>query len=197
MVSSLEALNDVADRCVRILAHRECDRPRYAAQHSHTHGTDMGDHLKRSSKKRRRHSSSDSSLLEIAQKAVPPPQIPESTEHQSARTRQASPVPQKKRKVASSQAESPEQPETRHETFEKRSRHKTREDRYESKSEKTKARDKAEKEIHAKRKREKKGDRKKAAKKAGEALMQNFSSKAIGQERLTVRIPSHAIVEHS
>jgi hypothetical protein len=38
------------------------------------------------------------------------------------------------------------------------------------------------------KKREKKGDRKKAAKKAGEDLMINFSSKSIGQERLTVGV---------
>lgn len=71
------------------------------------------------------------------------------------------------------------------EVFEKRARHKTREDRYEPKE----ANKKEGKNIEIKRsvsKREKKSDRRKAAKKAGEDLMNNFISKNIGQERLTV-----------
>ncbi|KAG9238314.1 hypothetical protein BJ875DRAFT_55722 [Amylocarpus encephaloides] len=73
------------------------------------------------------------------------------------------------------------------ETFEKRARHKTREDRYEPKAK----RQKADKIDH--REREKKsGCRKKdvrKAKKDSEELMQNFTSKNIGQERLTIRAP--------
>lgn len=69
------------------------------------------------------------------------------------------------------------------ETFEKRARHKTREDRYDMKKRITKA-EATEKPI--KRRREKRGDRKKAARRASEELMNNFASNKIGQDRLTV-----------
>ncbi|KAH8648968.1 hypothetical protein BGZ60DRAFT_341503, partial [Tricladium varicosporioides] len=67
--------------------------------------------------------------------------------------------------------------------FEKRARHKTREDRYEPK-EATK------KEGRHMSKWEKKSYRRRTAKKTGEDLMSNFTSKNIGQERLTIR-PSY------
>ncbi|QSZ29146.1 hypothetical protein DSL72_003657 [Monilinia vaccinii-corymbosi] len=70
------------------------------------------------------------------------------------------------------------------ETFEKRARHKTREDRYETKRKVGKA-DVVEKPIRMRR--EKKGDRRKAARKASEDLMNNFASNKIGQDRLTAR----------
>jgi hypothetical protein len=78
-------------------------------------------------------------------------------------------------------------PTPKQETFERRARHKTREDLYEPKK-KVKKRSKDGEERSPRKKREKKGDRKKAAKKAGEGLMRNFSSKSIGQERLTVGV---------
>ncbi|KAF7959558.1 hypothetical protein EAE96_001174 [Botrytis aclada] len=70
------------------------------------------------------------------------------------------------------------------ETFEKRARHKTRVDRYDTtrKSNKAEAVDKP-----IRTRREKRGDRTRAAKKASEDLMSNFASKKIGQDRLTVR----------
>jgi hypothetical protein len=71
------------------------------------------------------------------------------------------------------------------ENFEKRARHKTREDRYEPKKEE-KNFDRKDGEKRPRTKRAKKGDGKRAARKAGEDLMNNFTSKSIGQERLTV-----------
>ena len=79
------------------------------------------------------------------------------------------------------------------ETFEKRARHKTREDRYEPKVKSSKV-EKDDKERETRRstsKRLKKNDRNKPKKDGGE-LMRNFSSKSIGQERLTVGI----FIEH-
>jgi len=73
------------------------------------------------------------------------------------------------------------------ETFERQKRHKTREDRYQIKK-KDNGRSKKHKKPRAKR--EKRADRKRAVKKAGEVLMQNFSSKNIGQDRLTVEVNS-------
>lgn len=73
----------------------------------------------------------------------------------------------------------------REEIFEKRARHKTREDRYESKKqEKLKTKDG---EKITRTKRVKRGDAARAARKAGADLISNFTSKNIGQERLTVR----------
>ncbi|KAA8570296.1 hypothetical protein EYC84_002603 [Monilinia fructicola] len=74
--------------------------------------------------------------------------------------------------------------QSKRETFEKKARHKTREDRYDMKKRITKA-EATEKPI--KRRREKRGDRKKAARRASEELMNNFASNKIGQDRLTAR----------
>lgn len=73
------------------------------------------------------------------------------------------------------------------EVFEKRARHKTREDRYEPKKEK-KSFEGKDWEKRPRTKRAKKGDEKRAARKAGENLINNFTSKSIRQERLTVNI---------
>ncbi|KAH8602601.1 hypothetical protein B0O99DRAFT_499007, partial [Bisporella sp. PMI_857] len=75
------------------------------------------------------------------------------------------------------------------EAFEKRPRHKTREDLYEPKK-KDSGIYPTEKLI--KKKPEKKGDRRKVAQKSGEDLMNNFSSKSIAQDRLTMRV-SHGL----
>lgn len=129
-------------------------------------------------RKRRRGSSSDSSLLESLRKQRP-----------KARN---SPV-REDVQMDYQELSSSERPPTRRsvtrpiprEIYEKRPRHKTREDRYEPKSrsrtivvdcEKGKLRPK----------RVKQGDRKKQAQQRGSDLVQNFSSKNIGSERLTV-----------
>lgn len=70
------------------------------------------------------------------------------------------------------------------ETFERRARNKTREDKYEPKTGVQKLK-KDGSERKSRRKTEK-SNRRKAPKKSGEDLMKNFSSKSIGQERLTV-----------
>lgn len=67
------------------------------------------------------------------------------------------------------------------ETFERRPRHKTKEDRYEPKK-------KTEKERKSNRKKPKKGELTKGTKKAGETLMHNFTSKHVGNDRLTASI---------
>ena len=138
--------------------------------------------------KRRHRSSSDSSLLEPVAKPEPksrkgdePKLHPEKREDHVAQQH-------KKHKVASSDSESSAESNTRQETYEKRDRHKTREDRYELKKKKKKHKsDKPDGERKPKKKREKKGDKKRASKKAGEDLMNNFSSKSVAQDRLTVR----------
>lgn len=142
------------------------------------------------SKRKRKHdSSSDSSLLEV-------PIRPQSHQWKQDDPRSISPrrpenqptTPRKKQKVASSDSglsSHPATPSPPKETFEKRARHKTREDRYEPRK-KEKRQGKIAVEKSSRKKREKRGDRKKAARKAGEELMQNFSSKSIAQDRLTV-----------
>ncbi|TGO21898.1 hypothetical protein BPAE_0194g00030 [Botrytis paeoniae] len=70
------------------------------------------------------------------------------------------------------------------EIFEKRERHKTREDRYDTKRKSNKA-EAVDKPI--KTRREKRGDRTKAARKASKDLISNFASNKIGKDRLTVR----------
>lgn len=141
-------------------------------------------------KKRQHLSSSDTSLLEPAPKQISPRVSRE--EHSHKRRREESPLRTRKRRKAEP-PESVELPQAniRKETFEKRARHKTREDRYDPNKEKS--RNRKEKEVEEaekqpRKRREKKSDKRKAAKKAGEDLMNNFSSKSIGQDRLTVCI---------
>ncbi|CAD6445894.1 1c1bc657-780e-4206-8096-a53f0df5358b [Sclerotinia trifoliorum] len=69
------------------------------------------------------------------------------------------------------------------ETFEKKARHKTKEDRYDPK----KKSNQAEVAKPIKTRRGKRGDRKKAARKASQDLMNNFASNKIGLDRLSVR----------
>lgn len=141
-------------------------------------------------RKRKHNTSSDSSLLE-APIGPKPKWQPRTISHLQTGypAREEEPAqPRKKQKTknsvsgtsASSVSLTPKK-----ETFEKRARHKTREDRYEPKEKVKKCRNDEECK-RPRKKREKKGDRKRAAKKAGEDLMRNFSSKSIGQNRLTV-----------
>jgi hypothetical protein len=153
--------------------------------HEATH--DAGDYLEIRRKRRRDSSSSDSSLLEPAVKLKLDQVIrgqvkPDISEEQE----KPSPHLQKKRKTEPSDEGTSVQFSNPLETFEKRPRRKTRDDRYEPK----KKMKKSEKPNEGKRSRTKgeKGDKKKAAKKAGEDLMHNFSSNRIAQERLTVSI---------
>lgn len=141
----------------------------------------------RSRAKRRHNSSSDSSLLEPAVTPKRPSWILEERNGKSQVSREETSFPpsQKKRKVATSTVESSMSPIIPQETFEKRARHKTREDLYDPKR-KRKRGNKNDEEKKLVTKRTKKGDGKKAAKKAGEDLMNNFTSKSIGQDRLTV-----------
>ena len=143
-----------------------------------------------SGRKRRHGSSSDSSLLK--------PAIKQSTmlitEEGKGRSTEwlgiHPPHSHKKRKVEPSDPGTSTPSTARQETFEKRARHKTREDRYVPKKEKNKpGRNNREKEPRAKRL--KKGDGKRAARRAGEDLMNSFASKSIGPERLTVRMNLH------
>jgi hypothetical protein len=79
----------------------------------------------------------------------------------------------------------------REEIFEKRKRHKTREDRYEprKKHKVSHPGDRAETRQENKNgKKEKTKARRRSSKKAGEDLMHRFSSKKVGNERLTVRL---------
>jgi hypothetical protein len=71
------------------------------------------------------------------------------------------------------------------EIFEKRQRHKTKADRYDT-VKVLKQLVEEEKIVRKKVKKAKRGDIAKAAKKAGEDLMRSFTSKNIGQARLTV-----------
>ncbi|TEY40393.1 hypothetical protein BOTCAL_0433g00030 [Botryotinia calthae] len=136
------------------------------------------------------HTSSDSFLLEASKMPVVDersriPQKPNGAIHGHVKERTRSHKHQ--RNVPStitsiSSGSSVMQP--KQETFEKRARHKTREDRYDTKGKRDKA-EAVDKPLRTRR--EKRGDRKKAAKKASEDLMSNFASNKIGQDRLTVR----------
>jgi hypothetical protein len=76
-----------------------------------------------------------------------------------------------------------------YETFEKRDRHKTRGDRYEPKERKQNSEKKGGG-TKPKKKKQKKGAGKRTAKRAGEDIIQNFSSKSVSQDRLTASISS-------
>jgi hypothetical protein len=135
-------------------------------------------------KKLQHRSSSDSSLLEVTIKSKPQvlaTKVSATRQHGSSSLR-----PPKRHRPEPSESGTSKTSNGREETFEKRARYKTRQDRYEPK-------DKTRKPVNpnghsrGKSKREKRGDRKKAAKKAGEELIEKFSSKSIGKHRLTVR----------
>ncbi|TVY36478.1 hypothetical protein LOCC1_G005395 [Lachnellula occidentalis] len=138
--------------------------------------------------KRKQNSSSDSSLLEVPVPPKPQRSIPENRKDEPLERRQHELQIHKKRKaepIESDTADLSDQSSPPKETFEKRARHKTKEDRYEPK----KKRHRSAKTVEKKRsttKPEKRRGRKKTAKEAGEDFIRNFSSKSIGQERLTV-----------
>jgi hypothetical protein len=140
-------------------------------------------------RKRKHKSSSDSSLLEVSVGLKSQPLRRSNSESENRARKEESAHPPKKQKLELSESgistSSFASPTAKREVFEKRARHKTREDRYEPKK-KVKRRQNDEEGNRPRKKREKKGDRKKAAKKAGEDLVRKFSSKSIGQERLTV-----------
>ncbi|KAG9242400.1 hypothetical protein BJ878DRAFT_544292 [Calycina marina] len=139
------------------------------------------------SRRRRRNSLSDSSLLEPAEPVARStyPRIDEVEAKAYKSTRNLSHKKQKQQVSVSKQAE---EPSYRKETFEKRPRHKTRENLYDPKRREEKN-DPVEKRT---KNREKRGDKRKAVRKAGEDLMNNFTSKNVGQDRLTMR-PSQGL----
>jgi hypothetical protein len=131
---------------------------------------------KTSTKRRRRNSSSDSSLLENV--------VTSKLYGKQGNLLLHLPV---KRKAEESDTETSVLSNHRRETFEKRPRHKTREDLYEPKNRKKNCQPSG-REKRERTNREKKRDRKRASRRAGHDLMQNFSSDNIAQDRLTVRI---------
>lgn len=144
-----------------------------------------------SHQRRRRGSSSDSSFLESADPKAIPNIITLSPRHLIAEERMESEESAVKVRYRSVHSDSEGSELSHHpkETFTKRLRYKTREDLYEPKKKENKKRSHREAADEPVRKRrKKKGDKGKAARKAGEDLMHNFSSKSIAQERLTVSL---------
>jgi hypothetical protein len=139
--------------------------------------------------KRRHNSSSDSSLLEPPARPKSQQLVKEVSRRAASDRQQDGPTPpRKKQKIASSDSGIPSPSVSsnavRH-SFEKRARHKTREDRYEPKKKETKSK-KARGGKSSKQKRDKSSQ--KAGRKSGADLVHNFSSKSIGQDRLTVGV---------
>ncbi|TGO47443.1 hypothetical protein BCON_0277g00030 [Botryotinia convoluta] len=136
------------------------------------------------------HASSDSSLLEASRMPVVDKrtEIPQkSNTANRGHVKETTRSHKHQRNVSStitsiSSRSSVVQP--KQETFEKGARHKTREDRYDTKRKSNKA-EAVDKPIRTRR--EKRGDRTKAARKASKDLMSNFASNKIGKVRLTVR----------
>jgi hypothetical protein len=144
--------------------------------------------------KRCHRSSSDSSLLEPVAKPEPKLREEEEPKRRHIERRDKPKEEQSaKRKAPELSTSSSASSNVRQETFEERGRHKTREDHYEPTKKKHKAnkRDMPDVERKSRKKREKRGDRKKESKKAAENLMSHFSSKSVGQERLTVSTSRH------
>ncbi|TVY12700.1 hypothetical protein LARI1_G009340 [Lachnellula arida] len=144
--------------------------------------------------KRKYNSSSDSSLLEAPVPPNPQRTIPENRKDEPLERRHHELQIHKKRKAE------PIEPDTASlsdhssypkETFEKRARHKTKEDRYESKKKRHRSENAVENKRSTTKPEKKRGDRKKSRKKVGEDFIRNFSSKSIGQERLTVSSSSN------
>ena len=136
-------------------------------------------------------SSTDSSLLEVA--ANPKPNPPDRYVPEHAMTNQladSSMYPQKRRKIRLLDEGEPDCSSASsiscQKAFEKRARRKTREDRYEPKEKKSRRSGKIEAAKRIKARRERQGDKKAAVKRKGDGLMNGFSSKSIGRERLTV-----------
>ncbi|KAE8447624.1 hypothetical protein EG329_010595 [Mollisiaceae sp. DMI_Dod_QoI] len=144
-------------------------------------------------RKRKRHSSSDSSIL--AEPIRPKSQqFDRGKKDTSTRKRQEESVEGhcRKQRIESSESSSSD-PFTSEsppkETFEKRARHKTREDKYEPKAGDKKTKKNGAEQKPRRKREKKKSECGKTAKKSGEDLMHNFSSKSIGQDRLTIRPP--------
>lgn len=141
-------------------------------------------------KKRKRHSSSDSSILAVPIRSQPQVLGKEKGETNAQGKRYNLEGDSRQRQGPDSSGSSTSDPFADEspppkETFERRARHKTREDKYEPKEGKqTAKRDVSPRK--SRKKTEKKSNRKKVAKKSGADLMNDFSSKSIGQERLTV-----------
>ena len=144
--------------------------------------------------KRRHNSTSDSSLLEVTAEQKSHLLNRDVLESDKMEKNKCSATqPKKKRIITLSESETSEcssSSVSREEVFEKRARHRTREERYKPKEKKSRKSGKAAEEKWSKMRREKRGDRKRSARKAGEELLNTFSSKNIGQERLTVSSPS-------
>ncbi|KAF7894120.1 hypothetical protein EAF00_007634 [Botryotinia globosa] len=136
------------------------------------------------------HVSSDSSLLQASRMPVvdqrteiPPMSNPANRGHVKEKTRSHKHQRNVPSTITSISSRS-SVVQLKQETFEKRARHKTREDRYDTKRKSDKA-EAVDKPIRTRR--EKRGDRKTAARKASKDLMSNFASNKIGKDRLTVR----------
>ena len=136
-------------------------------------------------KKRKRNFSSDSSFLELAEPVINLQMpIPEKDRNFAEKEKRPIFLLRRNSKAESVADKSSEQYAYRQESFERQPRHKTREDLYDHKKH-----EKCDRQAEVKRtrrKREKRGDKKRAARKAGEDLMHKFSSKNVDQERLTV-----------
>jgi hypothetical protein len=142
--------------------------------------------------KRRHNSSSDSSLLESPIRPKSQQLVREVLRNAASnQQKNGSTPPRKKQRIAYSDSDisSPSSISSNavHGSFEKEARRKTREDRYEPKKKDTKSKNTRGKKS-SKKKREKKSDRKISGRKSGADLAHNFSSKSIGQDRLTVSI---------
>jgi hypothetical protein len=141
-------------------------------------------------RKRKRHSSSDSSIIAVPVRPKSQP-LDKGKEETSTgeRLEKATDDFRKKRRTEPSEQSSSDpfaDENPPNETFERRARHKTREDKYEPKTSKKKTKEASTEKKPREKKKEKRSDRKRAAKQSGEEVMNRFSSKSIGQERLTV-----------
>lgn len=137
---------------------------------------------------RRRHtSSSDSSLLDYTISTKLDSRIRYDASDKYGKRDKIPPHLQVKRKAETLDPETPGQRSNQRETFEKRPRRKTRENLYEPKDQK-KDSELRSREKRLGTKRVKKGERKIAARRAGEDLMRNFSSEKIAHDRLTVSL---------
>jgi hypothetical protein len=139
----------------------------------------------------RHNSSSDSSLLEPHTRPKSQQLVTEVSRRAAFdRQEDGSTPPRKKQRIASSDPGIPSSSSVSsnavQQSFEKRARHKTREDRYEPKKKDTKSKQ-ARGGKSSKKKREK-SSQKRAGRKSGADLVHNFSSKSIGQDRLTVSV---------
>ena len=143
-------------------------------------------HTKR--KRRYHYSSYDSSFLEPAERLAPIGAGISNHDDRAAEEEQTQlPLEQIKSNSKNMRSSISEPLSSRKLVFERRPRHKTREDLYEPKKKKIRGEKQLE-ERPVRKRREKKGDRKKAAKRAGENLMKTFTSKSIAKGRLTVSL---------